>query len=268
LAGPLEAALAQTEADAIASAKAADTVGRAAKRLAAAAKTGNLADIEKTMSEADKALQALRQQFTNTREGWTFDASAYTDEGGLRDEIMEAAERMGLKIYQQDDRLFSYPVLLRINPARSNRDITIEIDRKKTRAIRPSYIVRQLLASRDRPQRFRARDFLDSIHKAYVLLVKEAGPQSNLASIGPSIQLHRIYETLTLFPGQSREYSPQEFARDLYLLDKSGTTETSRGQVVDWSPARGASTPRQFKIVDEHGRERSYYSVAFKRGSS
>lgn len=267
MAGPLEAALAQTEADAVASVKAADSVGKAAKRLAAAAKTGNLADLEKAMAEADKALQALRQQFTNTREGWIFDASAHTDEGHLRDEIMEAAEQAGLRIYQQDERLFSYPVLLRINPAKSNSEITIEIDRKKMRTLRPSYIVRQLLTSRDRPQRFKARDFLDSIHKAYTLLVREVGAQSNLASIGTSIPLHRIYDTLTLFPGQSREYSPQEFARDLYLLDKSGTTETSRGQVVEWSPARGASTPRQFKIVDENGHEQSYYSVAFKRGS-
>ena len=262
--GDLEAALARTESDAVASARAADNASKATKRLVAASKVGDLASVEKALNETEKAIQALLQQFNNTRDGWSFDAAAYAQEGRLAEELRVTAQSEGLSVYEQDGRLFSYPVLIRVLPAKTNAELSIEIDKKKTRAVRPSYVARELVRRRDRPLRFNPRVFLDAIYKAYLSETKEAR-QSALGAIGPSVSLYRIYDILTLFPGLSQEYGRQEFARDLYLLDRSGL-RTAAGAEMVISPPRGANVPRQFRMVDERGREQAYYSVAFTRG--
>ena len=60
-----------------------------------------------------------------------------------------------------------------------------------------------------------------------------------------------IYELLTLQPGAAREYSRQEFARDLYLLDQSGVATVRSGATVSFHAARGneASTNSSFLTV-------------------
>jgi hypothetical protein len=65
-------------------------------------------------------------------------------------------------------------------------------------------------------------------------------------------------------PGQAREYSKQEFARDIYLLDRSGVTRTRRGYVVSFPASTGArSATSTLRIVTEGGQEKVYYGIAF-----
>src|SRR5437879_1747459 len=66
-------------------------------------------------------------------------------------------------------------------------------------------------------------------------------PKGRKAALGRGIaeRLVDIYGLLTLLPGQTREYSRQEFARDIYLLDRSGLTVTRDEQVVSFPASTG-----------------------------
>ncbi len=66
----LEKALARTEADADAALKAATAAVSSLKRFRSAAQTGNLRELRRTIDVAGQAISALRQQFSNAKEGW------------------------------------------------------------------------------------------------------------------------------------------------------------------------------------------------------
>jgi hypothetical protein len=75
-----------------------------------------------------------------------------------------------------------------------------------------------------------------------------------------------VYELLTLLPGQAREYSGHEFARDIYLLDRSGLTETRDGFVVSFPASTGTkSAGGRITAITENGQERRYWGIAFTR---
>jgi len=268
--GDFEKALVQTESDAVATARAADVAAKSARRLTAAARTGDLAALERAIAETDRALQALRLQFNNTKDGWTFEAAKYAEAGSLTEELKTAAAAAGLAMYEQDGRLFSYPVLIRVLPARADADLAISIDKKKIKALRPSRLIAQLLSQRDKPPKFDPKAFLEALYKAYVWAIKDTRSQSTFNTIGPSIELMRIYELLTLFPGQSRDYSRQEFARDVYLLDRSGARSTSAGAKIELSGSTGTrgSRARLLEIVDEQGSHQVYYAIAFTKAAT
>ena len=78
--------------------------------------------------------------------------------------------------------------------------------------------------------------------------------------------LGQVYELLTLLPGQSREYSRQEFARATYLLDRSGVNRTRDGFVVSLPASTGTKSGRGvITAITESGQERRYWGIAFTR---
>ena len=149
--GDLEAALAQTERDARATLRAAEASVKAARRVVGATLTGDINAITKAVAETEQATAALSMQLRNTSDGWSFDARSYAESGGLAEELKAAAGAEGLSIHEQDGRLFCFPALIKILDA----EPAMDIDRKKFRSIRPSYVVGQLKALKTRPQRFR-----------------------------------------------------------------------------------------------------------------
>ena len=71
-----------------------------------------------------------------------------------------------------------------------------------------------------------------------------------------TVRLLELYELLTLLPGQAREYSRQEFARDVYLLEQSGTTTTRKGHRVRFPASTGTRRSGDtLRIIAEHGQE-------------
>jgi hypothetical protein len=188
-------------------------------------------------------VEALQQQVARTVSGWDFDEASYFSSGAYTDELLATAERSHLTIYEQDDRLYCYPSLLRVLAA----ERTILIDRARERRLRPSIVVEHLRTLQTRPPRFRPEAFLEALFKAYRALVQRHG--SSKVEAGPVERLARVYELFTPLPGQSREYSSHEFARDIYLLDRSGITETRDGFVASF-PASTATKTSHF--VSEH----------------
>ncbi|MBI3966632.1 MAG: hypothetical protein HY329_13440 [Chloroflexi bacterium] len=255
----LERALAKTEADAEATLKAATAVATSLKRFRAAAQAGNLRDLRAAVAAAEQALGALRQQFANAKEGWDFDEDGYFTGGNYARELLETAKSMNVRLFEQDDRLYSYPVLVRVLA----NERAVLIDKTRERRLRPSVLVARLRDLQKRPARFRPEAFLASLAEAYDAL--DAAKSGKMdAGQGGVVRLLDVYSLLTLLPGQSKEYSRQEFARDVYLLDGSGLSQTRDGRAFSLPASTGTKQASgTIRVVTEDGSEKVYYGISF-----
>lgn len=255
----LEKALAKTESDVEATLKAAGSVVNSLKKFRINIQTGNLRDLKKTIESAEQAIVALKQQFINAKEGWNFDSENYVASRTFTNEILEMSKSLGVKMFEQDERLYCYPFLIRILP----NELTVQIDKQKERRLRPSTLVSHLKTLQNKPVRFKPDIFLESLYLAYETLIKSRGRDQ--VGKGIVVTLREIYRLLTLLPGQTKEYSLQEFARDIYLLDRSGVTTTKRGDGVTLSAVssgmkRGSGTIR---VITQEGQDKRYYGISF-----
>lgn len=258
----LEGALGRTEADAIATIKAADAVVRSLRKLKNAAAVGDLGGIRSSIEAADKAMAVVRQQFANAKEGWTFDDESYLAGGAYSRELLEAGKKLGVKIFEQDDRVYCYPSLVRV----SAKDKVVFIDGRRESHLHPTKLANRLKDLQHRPPRFRPAAFLESLFEAYqrVAAVLAAKRPQSLLSTRPDVSLSEVYDTLTLLPGQSRDYSKQEFVRDVYLLDRSGVDTVKSGEKVRFHASTGTKTPsRTLTVIAENGEPKHYFSIRF-----
>ena len=256
----LEKALAKTEADVDATLKAANSVVSSLKRFRGVIKTGSLRELRKTIESAEQAVAALKQQFSNTKNGWNFDTEDYIASKAFPDEILEMSKSLGLKIFEQDERLYCYPFLIRIIP----NELAIQIDKTKDKRLRPSTLVSHLKALQNKPVRFRPEMFLESLFSAYETLIRSRGKDQ--VGKGIVIPLLDIYRLLTLLPGQAKEYSRQEFARDVYLLDQSGVTNTKKDFVIRLPASTGTrSTTGTIRVITREGQDKPYYGISFTK---
>lgn len=144
----LEKALAGTEEDANVSLRAAQGVLAALRRFRNAAKLGNLKELHAAIENAERAEVALRQQIAISKDGWVFNEETYLADGSFTKEILDTARQKGVGIFERDDRLYCYPVLVRVLPG----DRTVLIDKVKEKRLRPSVLVNHLRnCRRDRP---------------------------------------------------------------------------------------------------------------------
>lgn len=254
----LEKALTKTQADVEATLKTAVSVVNSLKKFRINIQTGNLRDLKKTIESAEQAIAALRQQFTNTKDGWNFDAETYIASRAFPEELLEMSKSLGVEIFEQDDRLYCYPFLIRI----LSNELAVQIDKTKEKRLRPSTLVSHLKTLQNKPVRFRPEMFLESLFSAYETLIKSRGKDH--VGKGIVITVLEIYRLLTLLPGQAKEYSRQEFARDLYLLDQSGITETKKGFVISLHAGTGReSTASTNKVITREGSVKVYYRISF-----
>ncbi len=254
----LEAALARAESDVDAALKAAATVASSLKTFRAAVHVGNLRDLGPAIAAAEQALTGLRQQFANAKEGWDLDEDAYFANGFFSRELLQTAQRMNVRIFEQDDRLYCYPALVRVLAD----ERCVLIDKKRERRLRPSVLVDHLKDLQRRLPRFKPEAFLEALYSGYTTIVAKRG--KDLFGQGIVVKLLDVYDLLTLLPGQAREYSRQEFARDIYLLDRSGVTATKRGYVVSLPASTGTRSPGStVRVITEQGEEKIYYGISF-----
>jgi hypothetical protein len=253
----LEDALRQAEADADAAIKAASNVVNTLKRYRKAAQQGQIRELRTATEGAKRTLQTLDQEVANLAESWEFDEESYLQSGEYLNELIAQANDNDLSISLQDGRIFCYPAILRMLPG----ERAVQIDKQRERRIRPSVLVRLLRDLQKRPPRFRATDFLSSLHDAYKI---EVDRRPGRLFPGASVPLNDLYELLTLMPGATREYSRQEFTRDVYLLDQSGETTTKSGERLEFHASTGTKLRRgTLTIITPSGQEKRYYAVAF-----
>jgi hypothetical protein len=116
-----------------------------------------------------------------------------------------------------------------------------------------------LARAQERGPRFKAEQFLDSLRAGYELVVASAGKRADAV-----VRLIDIWTILTMLPGQRTAYSKQEFARDLYLLDQTGITGTTRSpRILRWSASTGTKGAGTLVTVSRNGQQQRYWGVSF-----
>jgi hypothetical protein len=259
-AGTLEETLAATERAVEGALKSAAAVTRDLRKALAGAKNGQVREARKALAAAQAATVGLADETRALSDGFDPDEQDYLASGGYIKELLAAAQARGLAIFEEEDRLLCYPSLLRVLPG----DAAVEIDRVRERRIRPSVLVDLLARTQDRAPRFKAEAFLDSLRAGYELVVASEGKKSDGV-----IRLVDIWSVLTMLPGQRGQYSKQEFARDLYLLDQSGITRTARNsRELRWSASTGTKGSGMLVTVARSGQRQHYWGVSFTADDS
>jgi hypothetical protein len=227
----------------------------AISRARAAVKVGRVDDIAKGLDAVSQRLGEASAAAAELAGGWDFDASAYLADGRFIDDLKKAGAQRGISLFENDGRIYCFPLLLRVDP----RENAVKIGRRLERRIRPSMLAGLLAIAQRRPQRFREAQFLDLLYRAWRRL---AGTEWRGTGSGPVVGLADIHETLTLLPGT--DYPVDEFARDLLLLDRRPDLRTRDGCRFEF-PASTLSRGRMRRLViyDERGGERAYIAVRF-----
>lgn len=261
-----EQAFSNTEKAANSALKSEAELAKQIRALQKAAKEGNINAIKRSSANINTALGALRQEVANAVEVWPYTDDqelAYLGNGYLA-ELRRAIKEKGLDTYEQDGRLISPPSVVQVLPG----DRAVRIDKKKVSTLRPPRLAEMLVKNSKKPPRFRADRFLESLHKAYLLVLgDQSSKQLTISRSGPVVLLVDIYEALTLLPGSSLEYDKIDFARALYFLDADGPSHTRKGARVSFPASTGTKSARStFQFVGPDGHEHSYYGIQFFGG--
>ncbi|HEX8487477.1 MAG TPA: hypothetical protein VF642_02950 [Propionibacteriaceae bacterium] len=252
--GGLESALAQTEDQVDAALKAAAALTRELKRAKQGAARGQLRDLRRSLTSATKLAEQASRATEHTAASFELDEEEHLASGSYAKELLDAAAAQHVQMFEDDDRLVCYPSLLRVLPG----DAAIEIDRRREKRLRPSVLIGLLGAAQARPPRFRPELFLDSLASAYDLV--RAQQQQRPGSVVPLVD---VWGVLTLLPGQQREYTRPEFARDLYLLDSSGVDTVRSGRRLRWHASTGTRGSGVLTTVAQTGQQQRYWGVSF-----
>ncbi len=264
----LEQAFATTEAAAETARRSAAVVVSRARALEKAARTGNLKGIKRCQENLETAVSDLQREVENAGSSWSL-ADEEVDRifrEDYADILMRTAEQQGVTISQQDDRLLSYPSIVRI----LHGDLAVRVDRKKVSTVRPTFLVELLLQNQ---RRFEARKggdsystrFLESLYSVYGELLKESTSKLALSESGRVIPLIRIYRLVTALPGGAREYDRSDFARDLFRIDSDGPKETKNGAKVAFPSSTGTRhrASDRFSFIDPDGQAVEYHGIRF-----
>lgn len=244
-----------TERAADAAAKAVGSLLAATKQLKKAARDGDTAAIRRSSERLGLALDAVRQEIANARGSWPFGDDE--EEAYLRNdfeaELLAAARSSGLRMDQRDGRLLSFPSIVRVLPA----DRVLRIDKKRVPAIRPTRVIAVLKANQMKKPRFAPDRFLESLFRAYRLI-------AGSGALGSTQALADVYEAFTLLPGSAGDYGLSDFARDLFILDRSGLTKTKAGASLSLPASTGTKGSKgTFTFVAPDGELVTYFGIRF-----
>ena len=231
-------------------------------RLVKASKEGNIAAMKREQSRLAEALKDLADPVNDAANAWPYDdeQEAQYFKDGYAAELRSVAAEKGLTIYERDGNLISSPSVVRLLA----RDKAVQIDRKRVSAIRPSHLAGVLLKTQRNPVRTTPQRFLNMLYQRYLAITRDlpTGMRRD-----PVIPLSSIYDHVTALPWVRRDYTPTEFARDLYQLDTSDIRTTRSGAVVSFPASTGTRSARNlFTFVGPDGHEIKYYGIRFTEG--
>lgn len=255
----LEEALDAVERDIDAAVKVLSAALREAKKAKAAAAVGKMRDLRQALDGAERLAAEAASTASDVRAGWSFDEQEYFQSGAYTNEVLALAAAEGVQAFESDDRILCYPAIVATSPS----DTSVLIDKKKERRVRPSILVGVLKALQARPPKFRPEAFLESLAVAYDLAAARRG-----ARPGSTVKLADVYKVLTVLPGSGRDYSKQEFARDLYLLDQSGVTRTKDGRTLSLPASALTRGSGLLTTVTRSGQEKVYAGISFDEGNA
>jgi hypothetical protein len=224
------------------------------KKLRGAAQSGDLREIGKSLAEAKQSAPLMSAQTESL--AFEFDDTDYFPDTFLK-ELEAAATARGMTVFSRDAKLYCYPLLVRVKAA----ERAVQIGKKAERGIRPSALAAKLQQLQSKPTRFKPSEFLALLHRAYL--------HSTHAKETSVLTLAEIYDVLTLMPGTAKDYTKDDFAADLYLLDSSGVTALPNGTAFRFSASTGTrNASSTFVCIARDGSEKRYYGISFGKGGS
>jgi len=226
----------------------------AVQRLQKAAATGNVRDLEKLRQAALTASANVRQR-AESCPPFEFDAEVYlAREGGFIPELIEAAENAGVRLSERDGVIYSYPVLVQLEP----NSAAIRIDKKLVPTIRPETVAALLKQAQSKEPKARPGPFIEALFEAYELVRAHRKIDAYI-----DIALTRIYGVMTLLPGT--DYTLLDFTRDVYFLDTSDVEETRKGfrMSLTASTVSRERSVRILRFVTRDGYEKDFASIKF-----
>ena len=243
----------------------AKVLARWARDLKKAAQTGNIAAIKRAQGGIHEALSILAQDVENASSSWPFrdeEEKQYLDDHYVA-EFCRTAEDVGLRIFERDGNLISYPSIVRILPG----DQAVRVDSKRVATIRPSHLVSTLLKNQQKPLRRLPMAYLNALYSVYSDIVSGESSGRMVKGSGRVVPLARVYRLLTSLPGSRREYSRTDFARDLYILDSDGPKRTNSGAVISFPSSTGTKRRSDvFSFIGPEGQSVEYYGIRFTEG--
>jgi hypothetical protein len=254
-----EQGFAEVEKAAGAAEKAAKSLAAAAKAMVRAAQEGNIGAISRNAQKLNEAASTAARESANAGAAWPFNAQS--EEAYLQDryarELLAIADSIGLKMQPRDGLLLSYPFIIRVLPA----ERAVRINKTRFPGLRPSRLAAKLKADQERTSRVAVAPFLEALYAAYQLVA--------VKHQGGSVPLARIYRAMTILPGAGAEYTKDDFARDLFALDRSGVTQTRSGAGLSLPASTGTKAPAStFVCVAPDGEVVTYYAISFTQGAS
>lgn len=251
----LERALAAAEQRAAEAMKLANAVVSELKKVQAAARAGQLPALGSSLDTAASLAAQLSEATTVHRSGWSFDGQAHMESGAFAKEILALAQDRHVKAFEQDDVINCFPSLVRVIPSAT----AVSIDKKRFAKVRPSVLVDELERLQGLPPRLKVGAFLEALAKAYDIQIARDSKSDEA-----TVKVADLYGLFTLLPGQRGEYSKQEFARDLFLLDQSNETTTKAGRTLRWQASTlTKSSSGVMTTVSKDGQLKTYAGVSF-----
>ncbi len=251
----LESALSQAERQATETSAVVAKLHQAVKSTLKATKGGDLKSLHRNLDAALEHLRRVEESVLDLRRRWPYSDSEEEDYFARHyaAELLAASRSAGLSVSDLDGTMACYPSLLKV----SAREKAVVVDKKTVREVRPSRLVARLLENQKRPSRLKLQPFVSALHSAYQLLAGK--PRAGIH------KLTELYDALTLLPGSKKDYTRQEFARDIYLLDASDMRETQEGVSFRIHPGATASKNRAnlLVVVARDGVERTYFGIEF-----
>ncbi|MHB8312155.1 MAG: hypothetical protein HKL89_09975 [Candidatus Dormibacteraeota bacterium] len=250
----LEGALEAVERDADSAIRALTAALKAARKAKSAASVGIVRDLQQATESAFELTAQAATAADDLRRGWQFDVGAWFSSGQYAQELLATAAALDVQAFESDDRILCYPTIVQVAPA----DATVMVDKQKDRRVRPSVLVRHLQALQQRPPKFKPESFIESLAAAYDYVVGAKGLRR-----GAPAKLIDVHRVLTLLPGAARDYTRQEFARDMYLLDQSGVVEVRDGRQMSLPASALTRGGGVLTTVTRSGQSKIYAGLAF-----
>ncbi len=229
----------------------AQNVVRLLRRLEGAARSGDVAAIERLQRDLPQAASTLSDVVSSRVSSWRFDARGYVDQDAYREELEAELRNAGSAVHRAGRDYVVPPLLVRIDP----RGPSIRLGRRRIRALRPKAVVAefQRLRSRASPS---VQVFLRDLYRVYRFLNSSEPRDSDRA-----VELERIYEAMTLAP--DADYTREEFALDLVRLDSRPDLRTNDGRRLEFPASTGSRQGRRITAYTEDGRRRDFVAVRF-----
>lgn len=220
-------------------------------------RTGRLRDLSKSLDALLSLRSQLESQLAVLAKYHTFDLERLLSEH-LAEELGNAGRARGLSIVATVAGLHFFPYQVKVLA----RDRAVLIGKHRETDVRPSVLIARLHGLATAHPAIPSAAFLEVLFQAYQLI---AGEHRGMA---PVVPLVRLYKVLTLRPGTSKDYPLQDFARDVYLLDRDGPAEVfieSAGKHrISFAASTGTKLPTDaLSLITEKGLEKRYYGIAF-----